>query len=114
MAQPHVTSHPVQPRQWLRGQRIEPPPRHQKRLGSDLIRRLPASTARGIGVYRAIRVLIQCREALGASGGHGAHATLIIEPPPNLSGRPEKTVTRSQLSPPGPHTLIATAAMVSS
>jgi hypothetical protein len=41
-------------------------------------------------VYRAIRVLIQCREALGASVGHGAHATLIIDPPPNLSGQPEK------------------------
>ena len=91
MAQHHVTSHAVQPRQWLRGQRIEPPPRHQKRLGSDLIRRLPASTARGIGVYRAIRVLIQVREALGASVGHGAHATLIIDPPPNLSGQPEKS-----------------------
>ena len=77
------------------------------------IRRLRASTARGIGVYRAIRVLIQCREALGASVGHGAHATLIIDPPPNLSGQPEKIVTRSQLAPSGPHTLIATPAMMS-
>ena len=48
---------------------------------------------------RAVRSLVQHRETLRANVTHRAHTTLVIDPPPNLSGNPSRFLGKDARSP---------------